>query len=74
MIPPKSDARWSKLVTGEIQYEFKSVPGGLMVSRLNRQLTSKFEHKTMAQYVDELFEFFKKYERLLEDDIAAIFG
>jgi hypothetical protein len=74
MLPPKEDQRWSKLVRNEIHHDFKSVPAGLMVSRLNRQLTSGFEHRALEQCVDELYGFFQKYERLLEEDLNAIFA
>ncbi|MBI5494519.1 MAG: hypothetical protein HY904_05785 [Deltaproteobacteria bacterium] len=73
MIPPKADERWSRLVRGDMRHQFRSVPAGLMVSRLNRSLAEAGGHSSMEQCVDQLYEFFQKYERLLKDDITVIF-
>ena len=74
MIPQKNDVRWEKLVKGELKHEFKIVPAGLMLSRLRRQQTSLADPKEAWQCVDELYGFFQRYERILQDDIKAIFG
>jgi len=74
MIPPKSDVRWLKLIKGEVSHNFKNVSAGLMLSRLNRQLSSAFGVVESEKCIDELHAFFTKYEQLLGDDIDAIFG
>jgi hypothetical protein len=74
MLLPKSDPRWLKLITGEIDYNFQNVAMGLMLSRLKRQLTSSFGPVESGKCVDELYGFACKYETLLADDFRAIFG
>ncbi len=74
MIPQKTDPRWLKLVKGELKHDFKSVPVGLMLSRLGRQYAANGSPSSGQGCVDELYAFFVKYEGILGEDIAAIFG
>lgn len=71
MIPSKSHGVWAKLVKGE--YSLKSVPAGLMVSRMKRE-TASGDPATLRRCIDEVYGFFEKYETILRDDIANIFG
>ncbi len=64
MIPPKTAARWQKLIKGYVSNKFSNVPAGLMLSRLNRQLTSAFDAITGEKCVEELHDFFAKHEQL----------
>ena len=74
MIPSKSDGGWAKLVKGEVQYSLKSVPAGLMVSRMKRETAANDDPATLRRCIDEVYGFFEKYETILHDDIANIFG
>ena len=74
MIPSKSDVKWGKLVKGEVQHSLKSVPAGLMLSRLKREVMTNSDQATMQRCVDEIYTFFEKYESILGEDIARIFG
>ncbi len=74
MIPQKTDPRWLKLIKGEPKRDFKSVPLGLMLSRLGREYAGNGSPSVGQGCVDELHAFFTKYEGILGEDIAAIFG
>jgi len=74
MIPQKTDGRWVRLINGKLSHNFKLVPAGLMLSRLRRQFSSAISPKNERECVDELYDFFQKYERILQEDIKAIFG
>ena len=74
MIPKKTDHRWKALVTGQLHHQFKCVPAGLMISRMNRKSAMDGSNGTVLDCVDEVFAFFQKYERILRDDIKTLFG
>jgi hypothetical protein len=74
MIPSKSDGRWAKLVKGEVEHSFKSVPAGLMMSRMRRETQANPDTSTLKRCIDEAYLFFEKYEPILSDDITRIFG
>ncbi len=74
MLPPIDDPRWSKLLKGEIQHQFRSVPAGLMFTRLRRALGGDVSTGNERKCLDEAYAFFQKYEKILADDIAVIFN
>ena len=73
MLPPKTDAIWGKLVKGDISHEFKSFPASMMLSRHKRLISRDNSQQTILKLIDEAYEFFTKYENILQDDIEAIF-
>jgi hypothetical protein len=60
-------------VTGQIKHSFKCVPAGLMLGRLNRESLKDNSPLNIEKLVNEVFVFFRKYEKILQDDIKAIF-
>ncbi len=74
MLPPIDDPRWSKLLKGEIPHQFRSVPAGLMFTRLRRTLGSDASADCERKCLEEAYAFFRKYEKILAEDIAAVFN
>jgi len=74
MLPSKTNTKWEKLITGETDYSFKVLAGGLMLSRLRREAKRNPDAVTTKKCVDEIYGFFTKYEAILTDDISSIFG
>jgi hypothetical protein len=74
MIPSKSDGKWAKLVTGEISIKFKVLSAGLLMSRMQRETKATPDSLTVRRCVDEVYAFFEKFEGILQEDIAKIFG
>lgn len=74
MIPDTSDPRWSKLIKGEIDHQFKSVPAGMCLSRNRREYQRNPSDTSLKAGVKQLHEFFTKFESILDDDIQAIFS
>ena len=74
MIPPSVDPTWARLIKGELQYSLKSVPAGLMLSRLKREVGASKDPAILRKCIDEAFGFFEKYESILHEDIAQVFG
>lgn len=73
MLPPKEDPRWSGLLTESAPHQFKAVVAGLCVSRLRREIKQNADPAAMKAALDEIYDFFKKYEAILQDDISAVF-
>lgn len=74
MIPDKSDQRWKKLVTGETVHQFKMTAAGMCVNRNQRMYKRENSDAAMKSAIENLHEFFAKYENVAEDDIKALFS
>lgn len=74
MLPGKIDPRWRRIVTGEVNYKFKSVPAAMCAFRLTSAVRRNGSPKVIEASIDELHTFFTKYESVLKDDIAGLFG
>ena len=74
MIPDITDMKWTLLVKGQIDHKFKAVPASMLVSRLSRELKKDDSPGKIREAINEAYEFFKKYEKIFESDIVAIFG
>ena len=74
MLPSKNDMKWKLLVSGKIDHNFKSVPAALMISRHKREISKDGSAENVLLHVNEAYDFFQKFEKILQDDIKAIFG
>lgn len=73
MIPPKSNLIWQDMVLGRRQYELKSLAAKILLNRI--LLSTKLDNspQNVAKCVDEVYNFFVKNERVVQDDIKQIF-
>ena len=74
MLPDKTDPKWIPLVKGEIDHNFKSVSGSMIISRLSRQIKHDDSAVSVNKCISEAYDFFKKFENIFEEDIKKIFG
>ena len=74
MIPQKTDGKWKLLVTGKIEHNFKCVPAGLMLSTVKRDIQRDGSTENINKHIEETYVFFQRYEKILQDDIKAIFN
>lgn len=72
MIPAASDPKWTKLVKGEISFEYKFLALKIVLTRLQQKV--KQDSAEAPSAVTELVAFFNKHQALLADDIKMIFG
>jgi hypothetical protein len=73
MLPQKTDPRWSGLLTGSIPHQFKAVAAGLCVSRHQRALKKNISPAAITAAIDDVYDFFKRYETVMQDDISKLF-
>ncbi len=74
MLPPKTDNRWQSLVTGKKQYKLQAVPASMLLSRVIRSTQHDGSQENIQRCVDEAYDFFIRYEAILDNDIKTIFG
>lgn len=74
MLPTKNHTLWVKLVTGQSGYRCQAVPASMMLARVIRSTQRDQSPENIQRCVDEIYNFFTRYERVLEQDINAIFG
>jgi hypothetical protein len=74
MVPSTDNPRWREVLDGTLTHQFKSVPAGLMVSRLKRQLVTDGSEENWQKSISEMRAFFEKYEKVMANDISAIFS
>lgn len=72
MLPAATHPKWAQLVKGEVSYNYKFLALKIALTRYQQKV--KFNDAELQPAINELFEFFKKNESLLADDIKTIFG
>jgi hypothetical protein len=73
MIPPKSDPKWKRLVTGNEQYALTGLAARMMLTRA-RLMAAKRDERTLQEAIDVAYEYFSKNSEAARDDIRALFG
>lgn len=74
MIPDITNEKWKDLVLGKIDHQFKPFSVGMILSRIQREIRINKDENNLNRYISELYAFFSKYEKILDDDIKEIFG
>lgn len=69
MLPNQSDPRWQALVQHPERYSYN-----LLALRILMQRVARHGLDDPQATIDEVYSFFQANERLVQDDIAAIFG
>lgn len=70
-IPPKSRIEWTKLITGEIEHEFKNYVLQLRIYQMRKDIGRG--KTTVERAVDDLYELSAKYSLAVQTDLKAIF-
>lgn len=70
-IPPRSRVEWSKLITGEIQHEFKNYVLQLRIYQIRKDIESG--RTTIEQSVDSLYDLCMKYQLAVAQDCKEVF-
>ncbi len=70
-IPPKSRMEWAKLITGEIEHEFKNYVLQLRIYQMRKDIARG--KITVERAVDDLYELSAKYSLAVQADFKAIF-
>jgi hypothetical protein len=74
MVPSRTDPRWQKLVENPDNYSYSFLALKILMSRVARNVGPSTSPSERAAAIDEVYALFQKHERLMGDDIAAIFG
>lgn len=74
MIPDKHQPVWRDLVTGKEVHAFKSIPGGMLMTRLVSKCKIDSSKECLLAAIDEAHAFFVKYKAILKEDIENLFG
>lgn len=73
MIPPKSDPRWTKLVTGNEQYALTGLAARMMLTRV-RLMAARRDQRALQEAIDVAYEYFTNNVEAAREDIRALFG
>ncbi len=74
MLPELSDVRWKKLVEGKIQYNFELMAANMLLKRVIASVHQDNSQQNIQKSVQETYQFFVRYQSILENDIANIFS
>lgn len=74
MLPPKTDPRWTMLVRGEIQRDFKNLAVKILISKLKVENIYGKSEQTLQSTISQAYEFFSKNIDTAKEDIQTIFG
>jgi hypothetical protein len=64
---------WKALVTGEVTHRFSNAGAGLLISRMRRSVEADPSNENLTFRIQEVREFFAKYECILTHDIQVLF-
>jgi hypothetical protein len=70
-LPPETHPAWSGLIKGAIHHEFGYAAAGMLVFNLNLQW--KRDPARLPQLIEQVRNFFQKYQPLLGHDIVKLF-
>jgi hypothetical protein len=75
-IPPSSDNRWRKVVTGKIEFDVEFFPLKLLLARQRLQLQMNNDDETISKCIEELRQMFIKNRNhpIARKDLKKIFG
>lgn len=74
MLPSRTDPNWHKLVENPGQYTYNFLALKILMTRIAVKAGAGMSPTQRDEVVDEVFALFQKHERLMDQDIAAIFG
>ncbi|NIK72763.1 hypothetical protein FHS56_000249 [Thermonema lapsum] len=70
-IPPKEREEWKKMITGEIEHNYRNFVLKLMLTQLRREVA--FGMTTMPEAIDRLYQLCEKYSLAVQPDCKEIF-
>lgn len=75
MLPPRTDPRWQRLVSGEVEHHFGILSAAMCISRIVRFVQKEGRSPQAIELgIEDAHAFFTKFEASLAEDIRAIFG
>lgn len=74
MIPPASDPRWSRVVTGVAAFKPTMLAAQILMTRLRVSVQQDSSPANVSRAAAELRAFFEKYEQIATSDLAQILG
>jgi hypothetical protein len=74
MVPNKSHPKWAALIEARIDYKFTRAAASMLVFQLRCDLRTDSSPAAVARAVDQLHAFCVKYERMMEQDLTALFN
>jgi hypothetical protein len=74
MLPEKSDIRWKQLVEGDIQYNCEVMAANMLLKRVACSVNEDNSEYNLQQSIQETYQFFVRYQSILENDIVNIFS
>ncbi|MCB1192983.1 MAG: hypothetical protein H7A23_00240 [Leptospiraceae bacterium] len=74
MLPDKSDQRWRELVTGKKKFTIKSLPTKILLGRVVLRAEMDTSPENVNKCVSEVYDYFTKNIKVVENDLKQIFG
>jgi hypothetical protein len=72
-VPGTSNPVWRRLLTGELQHQFKFLAAGMCFSRNIREVAKNPSEDNIEHAVAEVQSFCVKYRPLLKNDLDTLF-
>ncbi|NLT51294.1 MAG: hypothetical protein GXX85_10290 [Ignavibacteria bacterium] len=74
MLPPTTNPKWEKLVTGQIQANFRVFAGNMLLNRLSRKIKMDNSKQSVNDAVKEAHEYFNKHYAVYNEELSKIFN
>jgi hypothetical protein len=73
MIPPVTDRNWEELVLQKKPYQFHLLSVKIMMSRVYRGIQQDPSKQNVQKYINDVYDFFVKNEKISQKDLEQIF-
>lgn len=72
--PPRSDPRWDMVAAGRISGPWTNLAMKIMLARIVQEVASDKSDGNIRRCGDQIYDFFKKNEKVAAQDLHLIFG
>lgn len=72
-LPPRSHPNWNAVASGKIKRPWAALGMRIMMTRIATEVAKDGSPTNVQKFGDEIYDFFKKNEKIAAQDLRAIF-
>lgn len=73
-LPPRTHPNWNAVASGKIKRPWSALGMKIMMTRIAMEVAKDGSPAAVQKFGDEIYDFFKKNEKIAAQDLRAIFG
>jgi hypothetical protein len=73
-LPPRTHPNWNAVAVGKIKRPWSALGMKIMMTRIAMEMAKDGSPAAVQKFGDEIYDFFKKNEKIAAQDLRAIFS